>query len=80
MLREKMKAIIAEVNTCVAEREELIECIAIALLTKKNLFILGDTGQAKSYAINEFRKRITDAKQFERLLSDRKSTRLNSSH
>ena len=69
MLREKMQAIIAEVNTCVAERVELIECIAIALLTKKNLFILGDTGQAKSYAINEFRKRITDAKQFERLLS-----------
>ena len=69
MLREKMQAIIAEVNTCVAERGELIECIAIALLTKKNLFILGETGQAKSYAINEFRKRITDARQFERLLS-----------
>ena len=69
MLRDKMQAIIKEVNECVSERAELIECIAIALLTKKNLFVLGDTGQAKSYAINEFRKRITDAKQFERLLS-----------
>jgi MoxR-like ATPase len=64
-----MQAVIAEVNAEVAERDELIEYIAIALLTKKNLFILGDTGQAKSYAINEFRKRITGAKQFERLLS-----------
>ena len=69
MLRDKMLAVIAEVNEEVAERTVLIECIAIALMTKKNLFILGDTGQAKSYAINEFRKRIDGARQFERLLS-----------
>ena len=69
MLFTKMNEIIDEVSTEVAEREELIECIALALLSKKNLFILGDTGQAKSYAINEFRKRITGAKQFERLMS-----------
>ena len=69
MLFTKMNEIIDEVSAEVAERDELIECIALALLSKKNLFILGDTGQAKSYAINEFRKRITGAKQFERLMS-----------
>ena len=69
MLFTKMNEIIDEVSAEVAEREELIECIALALLSKKNLFILGDTGQGKSYAINEFRKRITGAKQFERLMS-----------
>ena len=69
MLYTKMRDIIDEVNDEVAEREELIECIAICLLTNKNLFVLGDTGQGKSYAINEFRKRITGAKQFERLMS-----------
>ena len=69
MLFTKMNAIIDEVNLEVAEREELTECIAICLIARKNLFILGDTGQAKSYAINEFRKRITGAKQFERLMS-----------
>ena len=69
MLREKMLAVITAVNDEVAERNELVECIAIALLTRKNLFILGDTGQAKSYAINRFRERITGAKQYERLLS-----------
>jgi MoxR-like ATPase len=64
-----MIAVMTEVNASVAEREELTELIAIALLTRKNLFILGDTGQAKSHVINEFRKRITGARQFERLLS-----------
>lgn len=69
MLRDKMLAVMAEVNAQVAEREELVEAIAVALLTRKNLFILGMPGQAKSYAINQFRARITDARQFERLLS-----------
>jgi len=64
-----MLAVMADVNMQVAEREELIELIAIALLTRKNLFILGAPGQAKSYAINAFRNRITGARQFERLLS-----------
>ena len=68
-LRDKMLAVIDDVNHDVAEREELIELIAITLLTRKNLFILGNPGQAKSYAINSFRKRITGARQFERLLS-----------
>lgn len=68
-LRNKMLARMSEVRTQVAERDDLIEVIAIALLTRKNVFILGDTGQAKSYAINLFRAGITDAKQFERLMS-----------
>lgn len=68
-LRDKMLSVIADVNQDVIEREELVELIAIALLTRKNLFILGAPGQAKSYAINSFRSRITGARQFERLLS-----------
>ena len=68
-LREKMLAVMADVNASVAEREEVVELIAIALLTRKNLFLLGEPGQAKSYAINAFRSRIIGARQFERLLS-----------
>jgi MoxR-like ATPase len=68
-LRDQMLAVIAEVNSQVAEREELIELIAVALLTRNNLFILGKPGQAKSHSINLFRQRITGARQFERLLS-----------
>lgn len=67
--RDRMLALMADVNAQVAEREELVEAIAIALLTRKNLFILGAPGQAKSYAINQFCARITGARQFERLLS-----------
>ena len=68
-LRDKMLAVISDVNSELAEREELVELIAIALLTRKNLFILGKPGQAKSYAINLFRRHISGARQFERLLS-----------
>ena len=68
-LRDKMLAVMADVNAQAAEREELVATIATALLTRKNLFILGDPGQAKSFAINAFRQRITGARQFERLLS-----------
>ena len=68
-LRNKMRARMEEVRAQVAERDELIEVIAIALLTRKNVFILGDTGQAKSYAINLFRAGITGTRQFERLMS-----------
>lgn len=69
MLNTKMLEIMDEVNMEAVEREELVECIALALLSRKNLFILGETGQAKSFCINQFRKRITGAKQFERLMS-----------
>lgn len=68
-LRVKMCAVIQEVSNEVSERNELIELIAIALLTRNNLFILGKPGQAKSLSINLFRRRITGARQFERLLS-----------
>lgn len=68
-LRGKMQAVMTELNGEIAERDELIYAIALALLSESNLFILGDPGQAKSFAVNEFRKRITGAKQFERLLS-----------
>lgn len=69
MLNLKMIQVMKEVGQEVAERGSLIEKIAVALLTRKNLFILGDTGQAKSEVINLFRKRITGACQFERLMS-----------
>lgn len=54
-LRDKMLAVMQDVNSQVAEREELVELIAIALLTRNNLFILGKPGQAKSLSINLFR-------------------------
>ena len=69
MLRNKMNSVISEVCGSLAERDELIHIIALALLTRKNLFVLGDPGQAKSQAIDKFRSHITDAKQFDVLMS-----------
>ena len=48
MLNEKMQAVMEHVKNNVAERDELVHYIALSLLTKKNLFVLGDTGQSKS--------------------------------
>lgn len=69
MLKDHMLAVMADVNSQMAEREELVEAIAVALLTRKNLFVLGEPGQAKSFAIDEFRRRITGARKFKRLLT-----------
>ena len=69
MLKTKMNAVISEVCDSLAERDELIHTVALALLTRKNLFVLGDPGQAKSQAIDKFRSHITDAKQFDVLMS-----------
>lgn len=70
MLNQKMNAVIEEVCKTLAEREELVHTIALALLTGKNLFVLGQPGQAKSQAIDLFRAHIRDAEQFEILMSE----------
>lgn len=69
MLNQKMNAVICEVSGGLAERDELIHIIALCLLTRKNLFVLGEPGQAKSQAIDMFRSHISDAKQFDILMS-----------
>lgn len=69
MLNAKMNAVIAEVSGTLAERGELVHTIALALLTRKNLFVLGEPGQAKSQAIDAFRSHIVGAKQFDILMS-----------
>ena len=74
MGNEKLLKVINEVNSVVCEREELIHCIALALLTRRNLFVLGDVGQAKSYAIDQFCRRIKGAKQFSTLMSKQTDT------
>jgi len=37
-LRDKMLAVMADVNSAVSEREELVELIAIALLTEEPVY------------------------------------------
>lgn len=69
MLNQKMNAVISEVCEGLAERNELVHTIALALLTGKNLFVLGKPGQAKSQAIDLFRAHISGAKQFDVLMS-----------
>lgn len=58
MLNEKMQAVMEEVNSQLAEREELVRAIAVSLLTKTNLLVIGAPGQSKSQAIDLFCARV----------------------
>ena len=46
VLMDKMNNALQYLNTCLAEREELLRFMAVAVLTRRNLFILGLPGQA----------------------------------
>ena len=63
-LNQKMNALLAELNGRLAEREELLHDMAVALLTRRNLFILGQSGQAKSEAIRLFASCLEGATTF----------------
>lgn len=41
VLMDKMNNALQYLNTCLAEREELLHFMAVAVLTRRNLFILG---------------------------------------
>lgn len=69
MLNDKMNALIAFVNEQEVERDDLIHTMAIALLTRKNLFVLGDPGQSKSHAIDLFARQIKDAALYKTVMS-----------
>lgn len=55
---DKLNDIGNELKDYIKEREEVIEIIKLALVSKRNLFFLGETGQAKSFVVKEFNKRI----------------------
>lgn len=69
MTNDKMLALIEYVTGQEAERDELVHALAIALLTRKNLFVLGDPGQSKSHVIDLFTKQIKNASVFKCPLS-----------
>lgn len=63
-LCEKMNAVLAQLRESLAERDELLHDMAVALLTGRNLFILGKPGQAKSAAVRYLADCISDARYF----------------
>lgn len=63
-----MKNIIADVKSIFVERDEEIEAIGRAILSRQHVAMLGAPGIAKSALVREFCHRITGAKYFQRLL------------
>jgi MoxR-like ATPase len=66
---EKLHSIEKELSSYIVGREELLKVITIGIVGKRNVFVLGDKGQAKSYAFIEYTKRITDTKFFKTLMN-----------
>jgi MoxR-like ATPase len=66
---DKLDAIGEELKTFIVEMDEVIHMIKIALIAKQNLFFLGETGQAKSYTVQNFNKRIIGSNYMEVLMS-----------
>lgn len=66
---DKMDAIGLELQGFIKEREEVIKMIKLALIAKRNLFFLGETGQAKSFVVKEFNKRIKGSNYMELLMN-----------
>lgn len=65
---DKLHKIGNEIQDYIVEREEVINVIKLALVSQKNTFFLGKTGQSKTYTVDEFTKRITGAKYFKQLM------------
>jgi MoxR-like ATPase len=66
---DKLDAIGTELQGFIKEREEVINMIKLALVAKRNLFFLGETGQAKSFVVKEFNKRIKGSNYMELLMN-----------
>lgn len=66
---EKINQIGEELKQYILEKDEVIHLIKVALISKRNVFFLGKTGQAKSYTVREFIKRIEGANYFEILMN-----------
>lgn len=68
----KLNSIQEELSSYIKEKEEVFNVIKLALVAKRNSFFLGATGQAKTYVVKEFVKRIEGAKFYETLMSKQK--------
>jgi MoxR-like ATPase len=69
---KKLNSIEKELGNYIYEKEEVFKLIKVALVGKRNLFMLGKTGQAKTFVISEYMKRITGSTFFETLMSKQK--------
>lgn len=68
-LLDRVKAVQADMNSVLVERESTVELALIALLSREHLLLLGPPGVAKSMLIDQLHARITGAKRFKKLLS-----------
>lgn len=80
MLDNKIQKIVDKFNTIdelnneIVEREELINLCKIAIVSKKNLFILGKPGLSKTLIVDNIVSKIDNIKYFKTLMTKEKSS------
>lgn len=62
-----------QLNSYILEKEEFIYLCKIALVAKKNLFVLGEPGLSKTFVIDEIVKKIDNVNYFKTLMTKEKS-------
>lgn len=67
--QEKVDALRQELRTCFKERDEEIDGLLVALLSKHHILLIGPRGTAKSLMIRTLASAITGAKYWEKLLT-----------
>jgi len=67
--QEKLQQIRTELNSYFLERDEEIDCILTAILSKQHVLLLGAPGTAKSQLCRAVASHITDTVYFDRLLT-----------
>lgn len=68
-VQQKIQQIKQELNSYFIERDEEIDCLLTAILSKQHVLLLGAPGTAKSLACRAIASHITDCTYFERLLT-----------
>jgi len=68
-VQEKIQQIRHELNSYFIERDEEVDCLITAALSKQHVLLLGPPGTAKSLACRALASHITDCNYFERLLT-----------
>lgn len=63
-LFERFGRIMGQLREAFVERDDAIECIALALLTGTNFLLVGEGGTAKTLIVENFFRHITEARRF----------------
>lgn len=67
---QRVRASLEELNSYLAEREELLGLMLVTIFSKQHIFLLGLPGCGKSYVMDYMKQIVTEASLFEKLFTE----------